>query len=51
MSVFLAKLISLAVILGLVVYILNQERSRNPAVTSIGGVPYVVPLILLLSSC
>ncbi len=48
MSVFLAKLISLAVILGLVVYILNQERSRNPAVTSIVGVPYVVPLILLL---
>jgi D-xylose transport system permease protein len=48
MSVFLAKLIALAVILGFVVYILNQERSRNPAVTSIVGVPYVVPLILIL---
>jgi len=48
MSVFLAKLITLAVILGAVVYILNQERSRNPAITSIMGVPYVVPLILIL---
>ncbi len=48
MSVFLAKLIALAVILGAVVYILNQERSRNPAITSIQGVPYVVPLILVL---
>jgi len=48
MSVFLAKLIALAVILGFVVYILNQERSRNPNVTSIVGVPYVVPLILVL---
>ena len=48
MSVWLAKLISLAVILGVVVYILNQERSRNPAITSIQGVPYVVPLILIL---
>lgn len=48
MSVWLAKLIALAVILGAVVYILNQERSRNPAITSIKGVPYVVPLILIL---
>jgi D-xylose transport system permease protein len=48
MSVFLAKLVALAIILGFVVYILNQERSRNPNVTSIVGVPYVVPLILIL---
>lgn len=48
MSVFLAKFVALAVILGAAVYILNQERSRNPAVTSIQGVPYVVPLILVL---
>lgn len=48
MSVWLAKLIALAVILGLAVWILNGERSRNPAVTSIKGVPYVVPLILVL---
>lgn len=47
-SVWLAKLISLAVVFGLFVYILNQERSRNPAITSIQGVPYVVPLILIL---
>lgn len=48
MSVWLAKLITLAVVLGLAVWILNGERSRNPAITSIKGVPYVVPLILLL---
>ncbi len=48
MSVFLAKFAALALILGAAVYILNQERSRNPAVTSIMGVPYVVPLILIL---
>ncbi|MEZ5184555.1 MAG: ABC transporter permease [Candidatus Nanopelagicales bacterium] len=51
MSVFLAKLIALGVIMGAAVYILNQERSRNPAVTSIQGVPYVVPLILILVVC
>ncbi|MEI2784320.1 MAG: ABC transporter permease [Candidatus Nanopelagicales bacterium] len=48
MSVWLAKFLSLALILGLAVWILNGERSRNPAVTSIQGVPYVVPLILIL---
>ncbi len=48
MSVWLAKFVSLALILGLAVWILNGERSRNPAVTSIQGVPYVVPLILIL---
>jgi D-xylose transport system permease protein len=48
MSVWLAKLLALAVILGVAVYILNGERSRNPAITSIQGVPYVVPLILVL---
>ncbi len=47
-SVWLAKLIALAVVFGLFVYILNEERSRNPAITSIKGVPYVVPLILIL---
>jgi D-xylose transport system permease protein len=47
-SVWLAKLIALAVVFGAFVFILNQERSRNPAITSIKGVPYVVPLILIL---
>lgn len=47
-SVWLAKFIALAVILGIAVWILNGERSRNPAITSIKGVPYVVPLILIL---
>jgi D-xylose transport system permease protein len=48
MSVFFAKFVALTIILGVAVYILNQERSRNPTVTSILGVPYVVPLILIL---
>jgi len=36
-------------VLGAVaLYFLNQERSPNPTVTSIKGVPYVLPIILLL---
>jgi D-xylose transport system permease protein len=35
----------LAGILGAAVYVLNLERSRNPAVVSLRGVPIVVPLI------
>jgi D-xylose transport system permease protein len=50
-SVWLAKFFALALILGVAVWILNGERSRNPAVTSIQGVPYVVPLILILVVC
>jgi D-xylose transport system permease protein len=42
------KLVSLAVLLGLVTLDLSRERSRNPAVTSIKGVPNVVPLLLIL---
>ena len=48
MSVWAFKCIGLALLYGGATYFLNQERSRNPAITSIKGVPYVVPLILLL---
>jgi D-xylose transport system permease protein len=38
----------LAVIAGLAVYVLNLERSRNPAVVSLRGVPDVVVLLGVL---
>jgi D-xylose transport system permease protein len=47
-QVTLAKIISLAVLLGLVTYWLSTERSRNPLVTSIKGVPIVVAVLLVL---
>jgi D-xylose transport system permease protein len=47
-SVWAAKLIALAVIYGLFTFFLNQERSRRPELTSIMGVPYIVPIILTL---
>jgi D-xylose transport system permease protein len=48
MQVWAVKAISLAVLLGISTYLLNQERSRNPKLTSIQGIPYVVIVILVL---
>ena len=48
MQVWLVKTVSLAVLLGISTYLLNQERSRNPQLTSIKGIPYVVIVILVL---
>jgi D-xylose transport system permease protein len=39
---------AVALIGGLAVYFLNIERSQNPLRVSLRGVPYVVPLILIL---
>jgi D-xylose transport system permease protein len=47
-TVWAFKFVSLVVLLGIVVYLLSIERSVNPAVTSITGVPVVVPLLLVL---
>jgi D-xylose transport system permease protein len=47
-SVWLFKVVSIGVLYGLATYFLNQERSRNPELTSIKGVPYIVPIILAL---
>jgi D-xylose transport system permease protein len=47
-SVWLAKIITMAVLLGICTYYLNQERSRNPAVSSIKGVPIVIPVVLAI---
>jgi D-xylose transport system permease protein len=46
--VWLLKVVSLAVLLGLCTYYLSGERSRNPALTSIKGVPIVIPVVLVL---
>lgn len=43
-----AKVAALVVLAGVAVYVLNLERSRNPLVVSLRGVPIVVALILAL---
>jgi len=48
LSVILARIGAVAIIGGLAVYALNAERGPNPAVTSLKGVPYIVPIILVL---
>ncbi|MCZ7419052.1 MULTISPECIES: ABC transporter permease [unclassified Micromonospora] len=48
MTVVLARIGGLAVILGLAVYMLNLERSRNVLISSLKGVPIVVPIIAVL---
>ena len=48
LAVVLGKVAVLAVLLGLVVAYLSTERSRNPQISSIKGVPEVVLLLLFL---
>ncbi|SCG54924.1 sugar ABC transporter permease [Micromonospora coxensis] len=48
LAVVAARIGALALILGVAVYILNLERSRNVLVTSLKGVPIVVPIIAIL---
>ncbi|NUO98085.1 MAG: ABC transporter permease [Nonomuraea sp.] len=48
LSLIGARVGALAVIGGLAVYVLNMERSRNPALVSLTGVPIVVPVIVVL---
>ncbi|WBB96287.1 MULTISPECIES: ABC transporter permease [unclassified Solwaraspora] len=46
--VVLTRIGVLIAIAGAAVYILNQERSINPLITSLRGVPIVVPVIVVL---
>ncbi|MFI6581071.1 sugar ABC transporter permease [Embleya sp. NPDC050493] len=39
---------ALAVLVGVAVYVLNQERSRNVVISSLRGVPIVVPVLVVL---
>ncbi|MDG4763743.1 ABC transporter permease [Solwaraspora sp. WMMD406] len=48
MVVVLARIGVLIAVAGAAVYILNQERSVNPLLTSLRGVPIVVPIIVVL---
>ncbi len=48
MAAFAAKLGVMVVILGLATWILNVERSRNPGVTSLKGIPIIVPITAIL---
>ena len=48
----LLRVVVLAVLLGVVVLLFNQERSINPALKSLKGVPMIVPVaIVLRASC
>jgi D-xylose transport system permease protein len=48
MAVLAVKVGGLAALTGVAVYVLNLERSRNALVISLKGVPWVVPIILVL---
>ncbi|MFI5487611.1 sugar ABC transporter permease [Micromonospora echinaurantiaca] len=48
LAVVFVRIGGLAVILGVAVFILNLERSRNVLISSLKGVPIVVPIIALL---
>jgi D-xylose transport system permease protein len=48
MAVVAAKVGGLALLTGIAVYVLNLERSRNALVISLKGIPWVVPIILIL---
>ncbi|MEO3800522.1 ABC transporter permease [Nonomuraea sp. B1E8] len=48
MSLIAFRVGMLALFAGLAVFALNLERSRNPELVSLTGVPIVVPLILVL---
>jgi D-xylose transport system permease protein len=47
-SLAILRIVALAAFAGAAVYILNQERSRNIAITSLKGVPIVVPILVVL---
>ena len=47
-AVWGAKVATMGVLAGLATFFLNQERSRRPDLTSIKGVPLIIPLILVL---
>ena len=47
-KLWVLKTASLLIITGGAVFALNVERSNNPTLVSLKGIPYVVPLILFL---
>ncbi|MGH8968843.1 MAG: sugar ABC transporter permease [Actinomycetes bacterium] len=47
-TIWLVKVVGLALVLGICTYYLSIERSRNAAISSIKGVPIVIPVVLVL---
>ena len=47
-NLWVLKTVVLLIITGLAVFALNVERSNNPDLVSLKGIPYVVPVILLI---
>jgi D-xylose transport system permease protein len=47
-AIIIGRILVLAVLAGIAVALLNQERSRNPALVSLKGLPMVVPIVLVL---
>ena len=47
-SLWLSKVAAIALLYGTFTWQFSKERSLNPQATSIKGVPYIVPLILVL---
>ncbi len=48
MPVLVARIAGLALVTGFVVYVLNQNRARNPNFATLSGVPIVVPIVVAL---
>jgi D-xylose transport system permease protein len=48
MSLILLRIGSLALFAGIGVYVLNRQRSRNPTIVSLQGIPIVVPILVVL---
>jgi len=48
MTLILLRIGSLALFAGIGVYVLNLQRSRNPSVVSLQGIPIVVPILVVL---
>ncbi len=48
MQLWVLKTVGLLGVTGIAVYALNLERSNNPQLVSLKGIPYVVPVILFL---
>ena len=48
LSLILFKTALVAIFGGVTVYVLNLERSTNPGLISLRGVPYIVPILLLM---
>jgi D-xylose transport system permease protein len=46
-AVFGAKVVGLAVVIGAIVLLLNAERSKNTLVSSLRGIPMIVPIALV----